>query len=707
MATTDFANLLQDKVRQLEMHEDWRLIAGACLFAIGCGLPLLIQLGANAWIIGLLLASVMACTSLLATPSWNSHLFLGLFVAAGVTTGDYHKRKLPQVEIERETFLTVAGHVQGVEHRINAPLRLTVTVAQVDKLEGLIGETIQVSVRTAFPEDLLTGDAIVFSSVLKPNSGPMVPGGFDFGRNQKLKGIAARGFAVSPISISSELEATTSFFTELANYRNQLSARILSSLEQPVSGVAVALITGQRQHLDRATANILRDAGLAHLLAISGLHMGLITGVAFFLLEFLLAAVPALALRIPVRKLAAAGAWLTAIIYLMLSGAGVSTIRAFVMVSVALLAVVTDRRVLSLRSVALAAIAILAITPQAIFSISFQMSFAATIGLIVFYENVSRRKLAAANSSTGAISHTWLARFGTFVAATALTSLVAQIAIAPIALYHFQALSLIGIIANVLAVPLMGFLVMPAAFLALLLIPLGLDSLLLSLMGLGLEWIITLSAFLIEFPLSVLRAGPFHSELMLVTFLLFGALMLIRHSYVPSFVAIAFAVIVVLMQKPAATILIDNEGRIIAAKTDDQTFNIVGGRRGGFRDEIWMRYWNLPLASSSKKLDRVCTSRGCSTRLPSTNNYRSIPQIVRSFSLDSVRKACDAQNIVIAPYDYRRHCRNAAVFLSIEDIASAGPVGIYFDTTEPQKMRAEFSSPHKLFSNRNSNAAPQ
>lgn len=170
------------------------------------------------------------------------------------------------------------------------------------------------------------------------------------------------------------------------------------------------------------------------------------------------------------------------------------------MVSIALLAVVTDRRVLSLRSVALAAMAILVMTPQAILSISFQMSFAATIGLIVFYESVSRGRSSRQQQIQNSTVQRRFHNLGTFVAATALTSLVAQVAIAPIALFHFQALSVIGILANILAVPLMAFIVMPAAFLSLVLIPLGLDGVLLAVMGLGLDWIIALSSFLIEAP---------------------------------------------------------------------------------------------------------------------------------------------------------------------------------------------------------------
>lgn len=688
------------------LHEDWRLILGALLFASGCAFAFSTATARDIALLAGILSILLFAGGWLASARIKTILFLMAAFAAGVAVGDHQYGQLPQVRVERETFVSVSGTIESIEHRINAPLRLRISISKISKLPELIENTIQVTVRTNFPNTLAVGDAISFAAVLEPDGGPLVPGGFDFGQYLRLRDIAARGFAVSAIELNGLQDSSTSLGSRLANYRNQLSNRIMSKLDQPISGVAVALITGQRQYLDRSTANILRDAGLAHLLAISGLHMGLITGVAFFVLEVLLAAMPGIAVRIPARKLAALGAWLTAIAYLLLSGAGISTLRAFVMVSVALLAVVTDRRVISLRSVAFAAIAILLVSPQAILSISFQMSFAATIGLVVFYESLSRDRARDGHIGSSSELGQHLKKVGIFIVATALTSFVAQIAIAPIALFHFQALSLIGIIANILAVPVMAFIVMPAAFLALVFIPLGLDTMLLHVMGLGLEWIISLSTFLIEAPFSVLRAGPFHAGILLATFAMFGAVMLWKHRIMPAVVSIALTVTILTMQKNAASVLIDSEGRIIAAKTEDKRFAVIGGRRGGFRDEVWLRYWNFPLNAPNEKMERACNSRGCSTSLPSGTSWSPDMRIVRAFSLETVRKACNSGQIVIAPYDFRRHCRNAVVFLSIEDIIDAGPVGLYFEQGEAKKIRAEFSSPQNLFSNADNDASP-
>lgn len=679
-------------------HEDWRAILFASIFLLGCLYSFAIE-----WYLPPLWFSAIALICSvgvvwIGTKSLQSTA-LGLCAVFGsLFFSTLQEIRLPTISIEREVFVSVVGHVENLEHQPTGIVRLTLQIEEINKLAELKNQHIQLSVRTNVPENLIIGDLIAANAVLEPSAGPLVPGGFDFAQHNRFQGIAARGFAVSPIKLQDTENAKAGFAEKLANYRRSVSTEIMATLDQPVAGVAVALITGERQFLDRQTANVLRDAGLAHLLAISGLHMGLITGVAFFLLEFIFAATPGFALRWQPRKTAAVLAWITALSYLFISGAGISTIRAFVMVSVALMAVLTDRRVISLRSVAFAVVIILAISPQAVLSISFQMSFAATIGLVIFYDVVqgklSNRKDLHGNSA-------WISKVGRYAMATALTSLVAQLAIAPIALYHFQALSIIGVVANVLAIPLMAFIVMPAAFLALLALPIGLGPILLALMGFGLEVVIGLSAFLVQAPFSVLRLGPFDASLLFLTLLGFMLAMLIRHWASLGAGLIAFAFGLLFLTRPTADVLIASEGRIIATKKPaSDTMMIVGGRRGGFRDEVWQRYWNIPQSAVASRLERSCDSQGCMTMVPSLEREEERNKVLviqRSYSLEAVRKACNAHQIVIAPYNFHRHCRNPAAFIAIEDISRAGPVALFLNEVGKEKpVQIEFSNPHRL-----------
>ncbi|MEC7514955.1 MAG: ComEC/Rec2 family competence protein [Pseudomonadota bacterium] len=233
---------------------------------------------------------------------------------------------------------------------------------------------------------------------------------------------------------------------------------------------------------------------MAHLLAISGLHMGLVTGFVFFLLRAVMALLPPLALRWPIKKFAALGALAAAATYLALSGAAAPAERAFVMVTVALVAVVLDRVALSLRSLALPAVVVLALSPAALLGPSFQMSFAAAIALVALFEGPWTARLRRRGEELSGL--TAIARYGLMVA---VSSLIAGLATAPFVAYHFHAVSVVGVLANLLAVPLTALWIMPAGVLALAVMPLGGDGPILDAMGWGIAavlwWAETIAAW--------------------------------------------------------------------------------------------------------------------------------------------------------------------------------------------------------------------
>lgn len=692
------------------LHEDWRILLSVMAFAAGCTFIIATPIPRPS-------ASVIFLTLGLATlplfffKQVRHPAMVPLFALVfGAAIAEYRLERLPNQQIERETFVSITGTTERIEYRTDRPARLTISVQTIDKEQWLTDKKIRLTVRTSIPETLKAGQPVSVRAVLSPSPGSIVPGGFDFTVHSRFQGIAAQGFAASAIEIDASQAPDGSFRNYLENRRTNVANRVLEIVAQPLGGIAVALITGQRQYMDPATANVLRDAGLAHLLAISGLHMGLITGVAFYIFELLFAAIPMIALRVTPRKLAAVAAWAFALSYLAMSGASTSTIRAFIMVSIGILAVLTDRRVISLRSIAIAALVILLFSPEAILAIGFQMSFAATIGIVVAYElitdfrrnatrrNATRRDAARQNRPAGrkSVPVKLLLYFG----GAAGTSLVAQIAVAPIALYHFQAISLVGILANIIAVPLMAFVVMPAAFLSMVMGLVGLDALFLTLMEQGLNLIVALAQVLGEAPNSVFRAGPYSEWLLIATAGSLGLIMIWRHF--SSVVVVMPAMVLCVsasMQKPA-DVLLDNGGRVIAGKITDNAIGITGGRRGGFRDLAWRRYWNLDQHGTITPLERKCDSRGCATSiaLRKEGKTESVPiTFVLSQSLETTRKACSEGQIVIASYTHRRHCRKPFLFLASEDIERLGPVGVWIDTdSSTQKIGYRWSNPLKI-----------
>jgi competence protein ComEC len=320
------------------------------------------------------------------------------------------------------------------------------------------------------------GQVIVTTAHLSAPEGPVEPDGFDFRRMAYFDRLGAVGYTRLPVLLLAPPKPGSQWINRL---RARISAAVEARIDGDAGAFAGALVTGDRARISRAAQDDLRAANLAHLLAISGLHMALLTGFIFAMLRYGLALLPVLALRVNSKKMAAALALAAGAVYLLLSGGNVATERAFVMAAVMLGAVLFDRRALSMRSVALAACVLLLAQPETLLEPGFQMSFAATVALIAGYGALRGRKRSRAFPG-------WL----TPVLAVVFTSLLAGLATAPIAAAHFNRVSGYGLVANVLAVPVMGFAVMPAAVLAGILAPLGLEGAALWVMSKGTTWIL-------------------------------------------------------------------------------------------------------------------------------------------------------------------------------------------------------------------------
>lgn len=328
------------------------------------------------------------------------------------------------------------------------------------------------------------GARIMLTGHLGPPPGPAEPGGFDFRRGAFFERLGAVGYTRTPLMVVAPAPPGA---LDAQTLRLQVAQAMREAIGGPEGAVAAALMTGDRSGISEATNQVMRDSNLYHIVSISGLHMSMLAGFVYGALRLALAAAQAagplagvLAGR-PMHKIAAAAGLAAAAGYLWLSGGGVPTERAFLMVAVMLVAVLADRRAISLRTVAVAALAILLAAPEALVSAGFQMSFAATVALIAVFPTWSRR--------AGALP--WWMRGAAMLV---LSSLIAGLATAPIAAAQFNRTTHYGLVANLLAVPVMGVLVMPAGVFALLLAPLGLAGPALWVMGLGTRWMLWVAA---------------------------------------------------------------------------------------------------------------------------------------------------------------------------------------------------------------------
>lgn len=387
-------------------------------------------------------------------------------VAAPVLTGHYYG--------------PIQGRIVAIDRSGSDAVRLTLDrVALKDRAPARTPDRVRISLhgQQGFIAPS-AGMVVILTGHLSPPSGPAEPGGFDFRRLAWFERLGAVGYTRTPV-LMLHPPAAGGPAQAITQLRMHISAGVQAAIPGEAGAFAAAILTGDRSGIGQDTLEALRGSNLAHLLAISGLHMGLLTGLVFVAVRVGLALVPPLALRLPTKKIAAVVALVAAAFYLALSGGNVATERAFIMVAVMLGAVLADRRALSLRSVALAALVILSLRPESLLQAGFQMSFAATVALVAVFGAMARIERLRR-----------MPRWANAVAGVVLTSFVAGLATAPVAAASFNRLAEYGLLANVLSVPLMGSVVMPAAILAGVLWPFGLSWIGLRIMELGTLWIL-------------------------------------------------------------------------------------------------------------------------------------------------------------------------------------------------------------------------
>ncbi|MGQ0526771.1 MAG: ComEC/Rec2 family competence protein [Alphaproteobacteria bacterium] len=400
-------------------------------------------------------------------------------------------------------------------HKKLEPVTVTGTIESIEKLEGEKGSRlilthleierllpeytprkIRLSVRK--DEGFGLGQRIRVLAALNPPSPPVMPGAFDFQRYMYFQGIGGLGFAYKQPEILkyNEPGGYTLFIETL---RTRIDNSIDAALPPARAAIAKALITGKRAAISKEDDQAIKDAGIYHILSISGLHITLFATIIFFTSRFLMACVPSFALRHPIKKYAAVLGFLGALFYTLLAGAEIPAQRSLLMLGTAFLAILLDRDPLSPRLLAFAALVVLLLAPESLLSISFQMSFAAVAAMIFFYD-WQRERISNWYSQTGPFRRILL-----YFGGIAMTTILATFATAPFTIFHFQTLSLYGIIANGLVIPLTGFIIMPFAVLALFLMPFGLAVAPLQLVGFGVDLMVGISYWVAALPHATLH----------------------------------------------------------------------------------------------------------------------------------------------------------------------------------------------------------
>ncbi len=442
------------------------------------------------------------------------------------------------------------------------------------------------------------GDCVEMAAVISPLSSEVVVGGYQFDRKGYFEGLKASGYAESRwFKIDCATGDKKTFSNYIANFRREIVRHIHKTLPVDEAGIASAIIAGERGGIGKQLYEQYRNSGLAHFLSISGLHMSMLAGIMFFLIRFILAFVPPISLRLDTKKIAAIFAIILSFIYLLISGQAIPAQRAFIMTFVVLLGVLINRRAISMATISLAAFIVLFISPEVLVSASFQMSFAAVMGLIAFYEKISSKisKFIEVNGINKFFRIIVL-----YISGVVISDLIASIMTLPFAIYHFNMVAIYTTIGNFLAGPIIGLVIMPFVLMSLLFMPFGADSIFLKIVGAGISWVNEITSWVSSLPNAGYQVASMpHWGLMLIVF--GGLWLMLWLSKWRYFGIIAiFAGILSMFTVKTPDILISPEAKVVAFKNSSGELEIVSSRGGRFIKDVWKNKYKF--SSSKTKL---------------------------------------------------------------------------------------------------------
>lgn len=462
------------------------------------------------------------------------------------------------------------------------------------------------------------GERITGRARISPPSGPALPGLVDFAFSSYYDGIGAIGFFYgAPKLMAGAVVETWAQRLErtVFAWRSTIASRIRAIVPGDPGAFAAAIVTDERRAISAETTEALRVSGLAHIVAISGLNMALAAGIFFIGMRSLLALLPGFAQAFPVKKLAAAAALLMATGYYLISGFGVSAERAYIMMAIMLAAVFFDRPSISLRNVALAALVVLVVSPSEILGPSFQMSFAATVALVAGYSAWSRRAAAqdgetpwrpAALKPVLAIGH--------LVGGVFATSLIGGLSTAIFSIDHFHRLSTYGLAANLAAMPLVSFIVMPFGLIGMLLMPFGLDGFFLEVMGIGLKGVIIVAKTVAAWggDVAIGRQPSWFLPIATAGFLMLTLLRTRLHLMGLPLLALAIFLSWQAAHDPPPDFLVSEDGGLVALLGNQQVAT-NRARPPGFIYSQWRHALSLPQPAAPTLLETPTPENGTTT----------------------------------------------------------------------------------------------
>ncbi|MDX2083751.1 MAG: ComEC/Rec2 family competence protein [Rickettsiales bacterium] len=487
-------------------------------------------------------------------------------------------------------------------------------------------------------QQLKVNDVIAFRAMLQPKQAREFVDDFDSSFADKFKKIGAYGFVLGEAKIlrQSEISNIDDWFLQL---REKIRQQIQAVINGDEGAIALAFLLGDQSQISKAMMVKIRNSGLAHLLSISGFHLALASLICFTSTRFILSRSEYLTLRFDLKKIAAVTAIFGTYFYLQIAAAPLPAQRAFLMIIAFLSALLLDEKVNAKRTVMTAALILILLNPYALFNISFQLSFAAILVLICFGDN---KNLASNNN--------FLQRIFSYFWQIIFLSIAIQIFTAPFLMRSFQSVSLLGFIANIMAIPLTSFLIMPLGFLALILMPFGLEKYFLYCFGKTILWLEKIIIFVADLNYSNFVSptiSSFGLVLAILGLLIFTLLktplrFLGLMIFACSFLTIFFT------EKPQ--ILFDNQQKFFAIY-DGKNLVFSKNLRPSKQRDLWMKKFNQ---SQFKSLENTpqknifCDEKKCEINFKSSeeDNFSVIRVLLKRNKISEICKNNFKNNLV-------------------------------------------------------------
>ena len=569
-------------------------------------------------------------------------------VVAGFTNAQLQATYISQTPmISQPQTLYLQGRVAEVDYNSKGNVRLLLYDVKDFNGQTLAGKYKITLLSKQTP--VVEGECVEMVAKLMPPFPTSTIRGYQYDRRIFFEGIKGTGYAISrgiKLDCPTPSALGSMYKAGVEHLRDDIVKRIKSVLPSDEAAIAAAIIAGDRGHMSQQLIRNYQDSGLAHFLSISGLHMSMLAGLMFFLIRLIISFIPPLALRYDSKIISAWSAIFISAVYLVISGATVPTQRAFIMTFIVLLGVLFSRQAISMLTISWAAMIVLLFAPEALVGASFQMSFAAVVALIAFYERFAtplHRFLHGGNLERRISVTKRLPRLiFAYIVGILVSDFIASAATLPFSIYHFNRIALYTTLGNLLAGPVIGLLIMPFVLIVLLLMPFGLEYWPLKILGYGISLANDITAYVASLPgagmallgmpmwgLILISLGGLWLCLWQKPWRLLGWIGIVAGSL--SMLSIS-----------VPDVLVDNSGKAVAVKDEQGNMVVLPSRGKKFVKSIWQEKSASPKLSEEqnkllrqiwqgKKIDKTWLDLECNKQ---ECTYRNRVKIIKNQGLE-------------------------------------------------------------------------